>query len=84
MCKSNGALINFWYPNPAGNVLNIRSKKQANISNISVYNILGQLVLAAANFSQSETLDISSLKPGSYVIRVNSDKGASTAKFLKK
>ena len=72
------------YPNPAGNVLNIRSKKQANISDVSVYNILGQLILASANFSQSETLDVSSLKPGSYVICVNSDKGTSTAKFLKK
>ena len=84
MCESNGALINFWYPNPTGNVLNICSKKQPNISDISVYNILGQLVLASANFNQSETLDVSSLKPGSYVIRVNSDKGTSTAKFLKK
>jgi len=72
------------YPNPAGNVLYMKSKKDANISSISVYNVLGQLVLVNTNFEQSESIDVSTLKPGNYFIKIHSDKGTSNAQFAKK
>lgn len=72
------------HPNPAGNVLNIEARKQTTISSVSIYNTLGQLVSVHTNLSQSKTIDVSNLKSGSYFLKVNSDKGTSTAKFFKK
>ncbi|GEP52574.1 hypothetical protein FNO01nite_32460 [Flavobacterium noncentrifugens] len=72
------------FPNPAGDVLNIQSKKQTVISSVSIYNALGQLVLVNTNFQQSKTIDVSALKTGNYIIKINSDQGTSNAKFIKK
>jgi len=72
------------YPNPAASALNIQTKKEAAIYSISIYNVLGQLVLVNTNFQQSKTIDVSSLKTGNYLIRINSDKGISNTKFIKK
>jgi len=72
------------YPNPAGEVLNIQPKKQTAISSVSIYNVLGQLVLVNTNFGKGGSIDVSALKTGNYFIRVNSGKGTSNAKFIKK
>lgn len=71
------------YPNPAYSILNINSKKRIDISSITVYNILGQLVIAIPNAQQVSSIDISSLKAGNYFIKINSDKGTTNAKFAK-
>lgn len=58
-------------PNPATNKLTISSKNEA-ISQVAIYNVLGQLVMnkqLANNFS--ETLDITSLNSGMYLVKVN-------------
>ena len=72
------------YPNPAADVLNIQSKKQAAISSVSIYNTLGQLVLVSTNLRQNKTIDVSALKTGNYFIKVDSNEGTSNAKFIKK
>lgn len=72
------------YPNPAGDILNVQSKKGIKISSVSIYNVLGQLVLVNTNFQHSKTIDVSALKSGNYFIKVNSDKGISNVRFVKK
>jgi len=72
------------YPNPAGEVLQIQSKKEIAISSIQIYNTLGQLVLAVPNAKQIKSVDVSDLKTGNYFIRIDSDQGVSNSKFIKK
>ncbi|NNM22764.1 MAG: choice-of-anchor B family protein, partial [Flavobacteriaceae bacterium] len=58
-------------PNPATNKLTIASNNEV-ISQVAIYNVLGQLVMNkqfANNFS--ETLDISNLNSGMYLVKVN-------------
>ncbi|OYU81169.1 MAG: hypothetical protein CFE23_05215 [Flavobacterium sp. BFFFF1] len=70
------------YPNPATDVLNVKSKDNTTINSLSVYNTLGQVLLTATN--PSESIQIESLPSGSYFIRINSDKGTSSSGFIKK
>ncbi|KAA3625080.1 MAG: choice-of-anchor B family protein [Flavobacterium sp.] len=59
------------FPNPANNVLNIASKN-APIDTVAIYNVLGQQV-NRYDFadSLSETIDISSLNAGLYMVQIN-------------
>jgi uncharacterized repeat protein (TIGR01451 family) len=69
------------YPNPAINVLHIKCKTDVEIQSLKFYNILGQLVLDVLH--PQESIDVSNLKTGNYFIKVHSDKGMSTSKFIK-
>lgn len=68
------------YPNPAKNSLTISSKQNVSISEVTIYNILGQLVETIHN---SNNIDVSSLKTGNYFIKITSDKGSASSKFIK-
>ncbi len=68
-------------PVPAKNVLNITTKQTVAISSASIYNTLGQLVQLITN--PTETIDVSSLKTGTYFITIVSDKGTTSSKFIK-
>jgi hypothetical protein len=68
-------------PNPAKEVLNITTEQEIQITSLSVYNILGQQVLVVTNPNNS--IDVSSLKTGSYFIKIVSDKGTSSGKLIK-
>jgi hypothetical protein len=70
------------YPNPANEILNIAATKEIEVKSIAVYDILGQIVLALPNVKVSK-IDVSSLKTGNYFIKINSDKGSSSTKFIK-
>ncbi len=72
------------YPNPVENVLNISSEKNIEISSLNIYNALGQLVLVIPNAQNTKNVDVSGLTSGNYFIKVNSDKGTSNTKFIKK
>jgi Leucine-rich repeat (LRR) protein len=69
------------YPNPAQNELNIKVKNNISISSISIYNNIGQLVLASTN--PGESIDVCNLKTGSYFVKVLTDKGTSNSQFIK-
>lgn len=69
-------------PNPAKETLTI-NKQNIEISSISIYNTLGQLVQVIPNAKETKTIDVSQLKSGNYFIKVVSDKGASSSKFIK-
>ena len=68
-------------PVPAKNLFSITTKQAVAISSVSIYNTLGQLVQVITN--PNETIDVSGLKTGSYFIKIMSDKGTASGKFLK-
>ena len=71
------------YPNPAKAYLNITAKETINVKSISVYNTLGQLVLVVTNADKASKIDVSSLKSGNYFVQIKTDKGSSSAQFIK-
>ncbi len=72
------------YPNPVANVLNVKSSDEADITSVSIFNDLGQIVLTAVDFSETSAIDVSQLKTGTYFIRVFSSKGSAISQFIKK
>jgi GEVED domain/Pregnancy-associated plasma protein-A/Secretion system C-terminal sorting domain len=69
------------YPNPTANVLNIDFDK--NIEEITVLNILGQTLLNQ-NVNQSKaTIDLSSLSPATYFVKITTDGNNKIFKVLK-
>ena len=71
------------YPNPVKDVLKIDFKNSIEVQSINIYNTLGQLVLVIPNAQNTNNVDVSSLKSGNYFIKINSDKGTSSSKFIK-
>jgi uncharacterized repeat protein (TIGR01451 family) len=71
------------YPNPANDILNIESEKTIEVTSINIYNTLGQIVLVIPNAQQTKSVNVSSLKTGNYFVKINSDKGSTSVKFVK-
>lgn len=68
------------YPNPTNGLLNIQSK--TSIDEITIFNNLGQLLLASENKNQ---IDISTLSEGIYFVKIKDENGQTeTKKVLKK
>ena len=72
------------YPNPVSEVLNINATQAIEIQSLAIYDILGQLVIAVPNAKLVSNIDVSKLRTGTYFIKVKSDKGSSSMKFIKK
>lgn len=68
------------YPNPAEDVLNIKTGDK--IENVEVYSVTGQKIIASK--VTNNTLNVSQLGKGAYILKVNTSKGAQTTKFIKK
>ncbi len=66
------------YPNPARNSFRINSQKNENID-LRIYDVLGKEVLHRTNERTNSQIDISSLRRGFYIIRVN---GLSAGKLM--
>ena len=59
------------YPNPANNVLSI-SSVDAGIEQVQIFNVLGQQVFSKKfNNNLNETIDISALNSGMYLVQIN-------------
>jgi len=71
------------HPNPTTSVLNIDLKKNIEVTSYNIYNTLGQLLLVVPNAQSVKTIDVSSLQTGNYLMKVNSNKGTSSVKFIK-
>ncbi|RZK10786.1 MAG: T9SS type A sorting domain-containing protein [Flavobacterium sp.] len=71
------------YPNPTSSILNISTKQAIEMQSISIYNILGQMMVAVPNAKGIKNVDVSSLSTGNYFIKIVSDKGTSNSKFIK-
>ncbi len=68
------------FPNPANNTLNIESKET--IKEIEFYDALGKKVKALILNKKEAIIDIRTLKKGSYVVNIYTDKGKRTKKLV--
>ena len=71
-------------PNPVKEILNITKNQNIELKSVSIYNTLGQLFQVYTNAQNLKSIDVSNLKTGNYIIKINSDKGILNAKFIKK
>jgi Leucine-rich repeat (LRR) protein len=71
------------YPNPAKNNIQVQVQEAILVNSVIVYDVLGRLVQETSCTSDKTTLDVSTLKTGTYFIKVNTDRGIANAKFLK-
>ena len=69
------------YPNPTINNINIHSDEQ--ITNVVVYNTLGQLVMNAAPDATNFSMETANLDAGIYFAKLSTEKGSKTVKFIK-
>jgi hypothetical protein len=70
------------YPNPARDVVIIENKKNFNMKQVIVYNVVGQMISSDKADSQNKhKLNTSGLASGIYTIRIETDKGFVIRKF---
>ena len=69
------------YPNPVKDVLNLSYNKT--ISNVSVFNLLGQEVMIKSINSNQSQIDMSGLTVGTYLVKVTADNQVMTIKVIK-
>ena len=69
------------YPNPVTNILTVSASES--ISEISVFNLLGQKLISKKNGSSQEKMDVSSFVNGFYLLQTTIGKTTKTTKFLK-
>ena len=70
-----------YYPNPVTDVLTVSYSNA--ISEIVVYNLLGQQVLTAKPNATQTQVDLSGLNTGTYMVKVTSDEVTKTVKVVK-
>lgn len=70
-----------FYPNPVKDVLNLSYTQD--ITNVEVYNLLGQKVFENKLNANSTQVDMSNLSSGSYLVKVTSNSITNTIKVLK-
>ncbi|MEK8179941.1 T9SS type A sorting domain-containing protein [Flavobacterium buctense] len=68
-------------PVPTNDLLTITAKDSVVMTSVNIYNTLGKLV--QVNTNPTETIDVSGLSSGSYFIKIISDRGSATSKFIK-
>ncbi|HEX8270879.1 MAG TPA: T9SS type A sorting domain-containing protein [Flavobacterium sp.] len=70
-----------FYPNPVKDVLNLSYTE--NISNVSVFNLLGQEVVTRSINATTGQVDMSRLASGTYLVKVTADQQTNTIKVIK-
>lgn len=70
-----------YYPNPVKDVLNLSYTK--NTSNVAVFNLLGQQIVAKVVNANQSKIDMSNLASGTYIVKVTSDNQIKTIKVIK-
>lgn len=73
--RGNGSEGFSLFPNPTRNVLVLNIKESMGMASVTIFNIYGQLVWSTiqnTSIKKEEIIDISSLKAGSYFIRIAS------------
>ncbi len=69
------------YPNPANDVLNIETPM--NVKEILIFDLSGKLVMQFAKPATTTEVDVSGFMPGTYILRLTTDKEVFTSKFVK-
>ena len=72
-----------FYPNPAGDQLNVMMDGVDSKADIKVYNLAGKLVMQRQSNTMLTQLNISKFPAGIYLLNVNNGKETKVAKFVK-
>jgi hypothetical protein len=67
------------FPNPAENEVSVNCSFK--INEIEVYNLVGQKLFAKEINAYNTTIDVSKYEKGSYIVKINTDKGVANKKF---
>lgn len=70
------------YPNPAGNTIGIKHDNRQPAT-LNIFDLGGKLLKTQANVQQSETINISELKPGFYIIQMQAGERSKSFKLIK-
>lgn len=70
------------YPNPATGLVNVSGLNSSNQSAYRIYGVSGNLI-ASGVFGSNNSVDVSNLHPGLYILNVLTDDGAHGLKFIK-
>ena len=71
-----------YYPNPVNDQLTI--KAQRNVENVTVFNMLGQVVLRQSPNSLECVVNMAEMQTGAYFVRVSIGNTTETVRVLKK
>ncbi len=77
---SSISLFNY-FPNPVNDMLTIRAQKD--VDDITVYNMLGQVVKRQSPNTRDCTVDLSAMQTGAYFVQVSIDNTVETVRILK-
>ena len=69
------------YPNPASNVINVRS--EFTIDNLSIFDLTGRTVKQQISNNKEFSLDVSDLSKGIYLVKLSSGEKEAVTKFIK-
>lgn len=69
------------YPNPASNVLNVKTN-QGSFNHLIISDLTGNQVITLSNIDSSKSINIEQLKNGIYILRAVSSFGSVTRKFV--
>lgn len=69
------------YPSPASN--NLKISAQSTIEKVSIYNVLGKKVKSVVINKTEDTIDVSTLNTGIYILKYTVDNKVGTLKFIK-
>ena len=67
------------YPNPVQNVLHLQATNFINIKGVQIIDLQGKIVLEETN----DTINVSNLSKGLYIVKIATEKGTFTKKFIK-
>jgi len=71
------------YPNPSQNVLNVNLEKSNKEESLTIFNMLGVEVLKVNNITNNNTIDISNLASGTYIVKLISEINTMSRVFIK-
>ena len=71
------------YPNPVDDILHIKSNTDLIVKSVTIYDFTGKEVINRTIISSNE-INVSNLKSGSYVLKMNTSNGIKKYRFIKK
>ena len=77
---SNGFVV---FPNPANNLIKVKSLTNIENIKLELYNYLGKLIVSQESSEQTTELDISNLSQGMYILKISSGDKIGYKKILK-
>lgn len=72
------------YPNPSNSILNITAQNAGTNGTLEIYSIVGKKVLSQKlELSEATKINVSDWDSGLYLVKISSDKGEDTKRFIK-